>query len=212
MEHEGALVRVLKADLEGLAEAAATVKRGGVICYPTDTLYGVGCDPANESAVSRTMRVKGNRTKPMPILVKDLATATKFAYIPGKARKLATAFWPGPLTMVVRAREALPTSLIPEGKVGIRSPKHQFCLKLLELCMGGLVGTSANLTGQPPATTAEEALNQIGDQVELILDDGKASIGVASTVIDLTTPKLSVLREGPLGREQILRALRSHSY
>ena len=206
------MARVLKADLECLAEAAATVRKGGVICYPTDTLYGLGCDPANESAVRRTMRIKGDRTKPMPILVKDLASAEKFAYIPQKARKLAAIFWPGPLTIVVRAREALPKLLIPEAKVGIRSPKHAYCLKLLELCMGGLVGTSANLSGQPPATTAEEVLDQIGDQVELVLDGGKVPLGVASTVIDLTAPKLSLLREGPVGREEILRALRSHSY
>ena len=203
------LVKVFKADVEGLAEAAATVANGGVVCYPTDTLYGLGCDPLNTQAVKRTMEAKGPRSKPMPILVKDLATAEKFAYLPDRARRLAQAFWPGPLTMVLQAREVLPTNLISEAKVGIRSPKHQICLKLLELCSGGLVGTSANLSGRSPATTAEEALNQLGNHVDLILDGGRASLGVASTVIDLTKPRLTVLREGPLGREEILNALRS---
>jgi len=203
------VVKIFKADLEGLAEAAATIANGGIVCYPTDTLYGLGCDPLNTQAVRRTMDAKGARSKPMPILVKDLATAEKFAYVSDKARRLAQAFWPGPLTIILQAREVLPTSLISQGKVGIRSPKHQICLKLLGLCSGQLVGTSANLTGRPPATTAKEALNQLGDHVDLILDDGRVSLGVASTVIDLTKPRLKVLREGPLGREEMVNVLRS---
>ena len=202
------MVRVFKADVEGLAEAAVAVAKGGVICYPTDTLYGLGCDPLNARAVRRTMEAKGRGPKPMPILVRDLATARKFAYVPGKAEKLAQGFWPGPLTMVLQAREGLPQDLISEGKVGVRSPKHPICLDLLQLCSGGLVGTSANLTGRTPATTAEEVLSQLGDRVDLILDGGKVPLGVASTVIDLTQPKLVVLREGPLGREEMLKCLR----
>jgi L-threonylcarbamoyladenylate synthase len=202
------LVKVLKADVEGLAEAAATVANGGVICYPTDTLYGLGCDPLNVHAVKRTIEAKGPRTKPMPILVKDLATAEKFAYVSDRAKRLAQKFWPGPLTMVLQAREVLPTILVSERKVGVRSPKHPICLDLLELCSGGLVGTSANLTGRRPATTAEEALNQLGDRIDLILDSGRVPLGVASTVVDLTQPGLTILREGPLGREEILKTLR----
>ena len=202
------MAKVLKSDLDGIAEAAATVAKGGVICYPTDTLYGLGCDPMNATAVRRTLEAKGPRTKPMPILVKDLAAAERFAHMPERARKLAQLFWPGPLTMVLQAREVLPKILIPEGKVGVRSPKHQICLKLLEICSGGLVGTSANLTGMPPATTADEALSQLGDHVDLIIDGGRVPVGVGSTVIDLTMPRFSLLREGPVGREEIFDALR----
>jgi L-threonylcarbamoyladenylate synthase len=204
------LAQILKANLEGLARAARIVAAGGVICYPTDTLYGLGCDPLNPSAIKRTVEAKGDRTKPMPVLVKDLAIAEKFAYIPHRARRLAAVFWPGPLTIVLQARELLPAILVPEGKVGIRSPRHAICLELLELCSGALVGTSANLTGNAPATTAEEALQQIGDGVDIILDGGKAPLGVASTVVDLTKQTFTVLREGPLGREQLLRSLRHH--
>ena len=203
------MAKVLKADLDGVAEAAAIVAKGGVICYPTDTLYGLGCDPMNAFAVERTMDAKGPRTRPMPILVNDLVAVERFAYVPERARKLAKLFWPGPLTMVLQAREALPKILIPERKVGVRSPKHHACLKLLELCSGGLVGTSANLTGRPPATTAEEALSQLGDRVDLIIDGGRVPVGVASTVVDLTMPRFSLLREGPVSREEILDVLRS---
>lgn len=202
------MVEVLKANLEGLARAARVVAGGGVICYPTDTLYGLGCDPLNARAVKRTVEAKGDRTKPMPVLVRDLAAAGKLAHVPDRARRLAHAFWPGPLTMVLQAREVLPAILIPDMKVGIRSPKHPVCLDLLGLCSGALVGTSANLTGKPPATTAEEALDQIGDHVDIILDGGRVPLGVASTVVDLTKPKLTILREGPLDRKQLLRTLR----
>ena len=204
-------MKLVKANVEGLAEAAGVVLNGGVICYPTDTLYGLGCDPLNARAVKRTMDAKGPRTKPMPILVRDLPTAEKFANVPPRAKKLAQTFWPGPLTMVLEARDILPAILVPEGKVGLRAPKHPICLNLLELCSGGLVGTSANLTGRPPATTAEEALNQLGDQVDLILDGGRVPIGVASTVIDLTKPGIMILREGPLGREEMLSVLRKRN-
>ena len=201
-------MRLFKADVEGLAEAAATVAKGGVICYPTDTLYALGCDPLDARAVERTMEVKGREAKPMPILVKDLPTAGKFAHVPDRAKRLAQAFWPGPLTLILPAKERVPAILTPEGKVGVRSPKHRICLNLLELCSGGLVGTSANLTGRAPATTADEVLNQLGDRVDLILDGGKVPLGIASTVIDLTQRRIIVLREGPVGREEILRSLR----
>jgi len=202
------LVRLFKADVDGLAEAAAAVANGSVICYPTDTLYGLGCDPFNDQAVRRTKEAKGRGAKPMPILVKDLAAAEKFAYLTLRAKKLAQEFWPGPLTMVLQAREGLPAILISEGNVGVRSPKHPICLDLLELCSGGLVGTSANLSGRAPATTAEEVVAQLGERVDLILDGGRVPIGVASTVVDLTRPKLVIIREGPVGREEILKSLR----
>jgi len=204
------LVEVVEADLDGLSKAARVVANGGVICYPTDTVYGLGCDPLNASAVTRALEAKGSRTKPMPVLVKGLAAAEKFAYVSTRARKLAEIFWPGPLTLILKARQVLPAALIAEGKVGVRSPNHPVCLNLLDLCSGALVGTSANVTGKAPASTAEEALRQIGRNVDLILDGGRALLGVASTVVDLTEPGFRILREGPLGRNQLLRSLRRH--
>jgi len=147
----------LKVDLEGLTQAADAVAKGGVICYPTDTLYGLGCDPLNPLAVERTMRVKGDRTKPMPVLVKSLEEADELAYFSQRAKLLAAKFWPGPLTLVLDGRDSLPRILAPEGKIGLRSPNHSICLNLLGLCSGKLIGTSANRTGRPPATTAKQA-------------------------------------------------------
>ena len=203
------LAKLFKADLEGLAEAAAIVANGGVICYPTDTLYGLGCDPLSTEAVRRTKEAKGRGAKPMPILVKDLETAKRFAYVSDRAKRLAQRFWPGPLTMVLKARDGLPAILVPEGKVGVRSPRHPVCLDLLELCSGGLVGTSANLAGRTPATTAEAVLNQLGARVDLVLDGGPVPLGLASTVVDLTQSNFVIIREGPLGREELMNSLRN---
>lgn len=202
------LVRVLKADLEGLAAAAEVVARGGVICYPTDTVYGLGCDPLNTLAVEKAVQAKGSRTKPVPILVKGVEDAEKLAHVSERAKKLARKFWPGPLTIVLPAKDAIPKTLSPDGTIGLRSPKHPICLDLLALCSGALVGTSANLTGKPPATSAKQVAKDLGDRVDLILDGGRSPIGVASTVIDLTEARTRILRDGPVGKAEIMRCLR----
>lgn len=205
---DDSLVRVLKADLNGLAAAANAIREGGIICYPTDTVYGLGCDPLNESAVERTMRAKGDRRKPMPILVKAIEDAQRLANVSKRAAKLAEEFWPGPLTMVLSALKVVPATLARDGKVGLRSPKHAICHELLGLCSGMLVGTSANLTGKPAAVSADEVLKQLGARVDIVLDGGISPLGISSTVVDLTHPRLSLVREGPIGMAEIVRCLR----
>lgn len=202
------LVRLLKADLEGLTAAAKVVAAGGLICFPTDTVYGLGCDPKNVSAVESIRKVKGGRTKPMPVLVKDLECARTLAYLSDGAQKLAAEFWPGPLTIIQLAKKTVPDILVPDRTVGLRSPNHAICLELLSLCSGYLLGTSANLTGHPPAISAEEAVSLLGDLVDVVLDGGRSPLGVSSTVVDLTKKSLTILREGPIGREEILRCLK----
>ena len=205
------MVRVIKADLEGLVVAAETVTKGGLICYPTDTLYGLGCDPFNTPAIVKTIVAKGKRDKAMPVLVKSIDDAERLAFFSESARRLTDAYWPGPLTLVLPARDELSSALSPERTVGLRSPKHAICQQLLGLCSGYLVGTSANLTGKPPATSAEEIVNQLGDRVDIVLDGGRSPVGVASTVVDLTREHLVVLREGPIARAEVLRCLKQRS-
>jgi L-threonylcarbamoyladenylate synthase len=202
------LVPIIKADLEGLAKAAAVIAEGGIICYPTDTVYGLGCNPLNASATERVAIAKGGRTKPMPVLVKQIQDAERLGYISENGRKLAQEFWPGPLTIVVRAKGLLPKIIAPNGTVGLRSPKHAICLDLLGLCSGVLVGTSANRAGRAPATTAADAASVFGDGVDLVLDGGKSPLGMASTVVDLTKKRLAILREGPVGKKDLLKCLR----
>ena len=200
----------MKATLEGLTAAADTVAKGGLVCYPTDTVYGLGCDPLNSSAIERAMRAKGERTKPMPILVKGLEDAERLAFVSERVSRVVDAFWPGPLTIVLPAREILPRILAPAGTVGLRSPKHAICQNLLGLCSGALVGTSANLTGRAPALSVDQVVRELGERVDLILDGGTVPIGVSSTVVDLTRSKLRIIREGPIARAEILRHLRAN--
>ena len=202
------MVRVLKADLEGLAEASRTVAKGGLVCYPTDTLYGLGCDPLNPSAVERALSAKGPRTKPMPVLVRTTEDAERLADMSEGAIRLANKFWPGPLTIVVHAKVSVPKVLAPDRTIGVRSPNHAICQQLLALCSGFLTGTSANLTRKPAATSAQEVLHQLGERVDIILDAGKSPLGIASTVVDLTKSKLILPREGPISRREIISCLK----
>ncbi len=203
------MARVVKPDLEGLTAAAESVAQGGVICYPTDTVYGLGCDPFNGSAITKTISAKGKRTKVMPVLVTDDVVAERLAYFSQSARKLADRFWPGPLTIVLRARDDVPSILAPQRTVGVRSPKHAICQQLLRLCSGCLVGTSANLTGMPPAVSIDQIINQLGDRVNIVLDGGRSPMGVSSTVVDLTETRIRIVREGPVGKAEILQTLKS---
>jgi L-threonylcarbamoyladenylate synthase len=205
------MVRVIKPDLEGLAVAAETVTKGGLVCYPTDTVYGLGCDPFNTPAIVKTMAAKGRPDKAMPVLVRNTDDAGRLAFFSESARRLADAYWPGPLTIVLPAREDLPSALSPKRTIGLRAPKHAICQQLLGLCSGYLVGTSANLAGELPATSAEEIVNQLGDRVDIVLDGGRSPLGVASTVVDLTGEHIVVLREGPIARADVVRCLKQRS-
>ena len=204
------MVRILRADPEGFEEAAAAVSDGKLVCYPTDTVYGLGCDPFNVEALDALIRAKGDRTKPLPILVRGLDEAEKLGRVSDKAKLLAEEFWPGPLTIILHSRDRIPVLVARKGTIGVRSPNNSICLNLLTLCGGSLVGTSANLSGQTPATSANEAASQLGNRVEVILDGGRSTLGIASTVVDVSS-ELIVLRKGPISREELLRCLRKHS-
>ncbi len=202
------MVRVVKADMDGLELAAKLIADGGIIGYPTDTVYGLGCDPFSQHAVERVMEAKGDRKKPLPVLVKTVQDGQRIAEFPENAARLATRFWPGPLTIVLKAKTVVSKVLAPSGTIGVRSPKHVTCLNLLGLCSGYLVGTSANQTGKAPATTAEEVVTGLGEKIDLVVDGGRAPLGVSSTVIDLSS-NFTVIREGPISRETLLNCLRS---
>jgi L-threonylcarbamoyladenylate synthase len=188
--------------------AAQTVVKGGLVCYPTDTVYGLGCDPLNPAAVEKAIAAKEKRAKPMPVLVRAANDAKQLTDFSESAERLTNRFWPGPITIVLSAKDRVPSILAPQRTLGVRSPKHAVCQQLLGLCSGYLVGTSANLSGRPPATSAAEVEDQLGDRVDIILDAGKSSLGVASTVVDLTKPRLTIVREGPIAKAEILRCLR----
>ena len=188
--------------------ASRIVKDGGLVVYPTDTVYGLGCDPFNIKGVKRIFRVKGERRKPLPILASSIDSVEKIAFLSQEAKKIAKWFWPGPLTLVVPRKPTLPDLVTCElNSVGVRVPKHDVALQLISLSNGLLVGTSANKTGEKPPRTAHEATQQLGEEVDVILDGGPATLGVPSTVVDLTSKKLRILREGPISFKEISEVL-----
>lgn len=194
---------------EAVSEASLVVSSGGLIVYPTDTVYGLGADPFNEAAVERVFEAKRREAKPMPVLVSSVEAARRIAYVSAEAEALIEAFWPGPLTIVLPSRGLLP-SRVSAGlsSIGVRMPSHGVALRLIEACGGLLVGTSANISGRQPPRTVEEALAQLGDAVDLALDAGPATYGRPSTVVELTDGGLKLIREGALSWSEIARVLR----
>lgn len=186
--------------------AVHAVARGEVIVIPTDTVYGVGADAFNPDAVERVLAAKGRgRQMPPPVLIPAVATVAGLARdVPDTAMALMKEFWPGPLTVIVWAQLSLAWDLgDTNGTVALRVPDHAAALTLLTRT-GPLAVTSANKTGQPAATTAEDALDQLGAAVSVILDAGDSPLGVASTIVDATGPALRIVRDGGVSREQMV--------
>jgi len=199
---------VLKATKNNILVAAQIVKRGGLAVYPTETVYGLGCDPFNVEAVKRILDVKGERNKPLPVLAASIADAGKVAFISPNGRRLAVKFWPGKLTMVFPKKPDFP-DVVTFGldSVGLRIPDNDVALRLLGLCGGLLIGSSANRTGEEPPRRVQEISGELKEMVDVVLDGGAAAQGMPSTVADLTSEKPRILREGPISLKDILDAL-----
>ena len=186
-------------------QAALAVRRGQLVVLPTDTVYGIGCDAFDPAAVRALLAAKGRgRDMPPPVLISAATTADALAVgIPGYARSLMEAFWPGALTIVARQQESLQWDLgETNGTVAVRMPDDELALALLERT-GPLAVSSANTTGEPPASTAAEALEMLGDDVAAYVDGGAAREAAASTIVDVTGERPRVLREGGITREQL---------
>ena len=199
---------VLEATETNIKSAAQVVKKGGLVVYPTETVYGLGCDPLNVQAVKHLIAVKGEREKPLPILAATIEDAEKVAYIPQSGRRLAAKFWPGPLTIVFQKKPVL-SDVVTFGlnTVGMRIPDNNVALELIRLSGGLLVGSSANRTGETPPRNIEETSEQLAGRVDVVLDGGPTVQGKPSTVVDLTSEKPRILREGPVSLKEILDAL-----
>jgi L-threonylcarbamoyladenylate synthase len=202
----GKNMQILRATADNLAVASQILADGGLVAFPTDTVYGLGCNPFNVKALKRLFKVKGERDKPLPILASDVESIEKIAFLSEKARKIAARFWPGPLTLVLPKKTALPeTATCNLNSVGVRIPKHDVVLRLIHLSNGLLVGTSANKTGAKPPCTAQEVAEQLREEVDVILDGGTTSLGISSTVVDFTQEKPKILRKGPIRLEEIMK-------
>lgn len=188
-----------------LGRAAKAVRDGLVVVLPTDTVYGVGADAFDVVAVAMVLAAKHRgREMPPPVLVPDARTVEGLALdVPMYARILMRQFWPGPLTLVLRAQPSLRWDLgETNGTVALRMPDDEVALALLAE-VGPMAVTSANVTGQPPATTGREALDQLGGAVAVYLEDGPRMGGLPSTILDCTGEEPVVLRAGALSVEDV---------
>jgi L-threonylcarbamoyladenylate synthase len=195
--------RLLTAATENIAEAAAVIKKGGLVVYPTDTVYGLGCDPFNGTAVESLLRVKGERDKPLPILAYSMDDVERVAELPERARKFGERHWPGPLTLVLLRKNLPEVVTLSSTTVGVRIPNNAIALMLLKLSGGLLVGTSANKSGEPPPCTALEAYERLEDEVDVVLDGGPSELKASSTVLDLTSHTPRILRAGALSLKEL---------
>jgi L-threonylcarbamoyladenylate synthase len=195
-----------------LETAITSMQHGGVIAFPTDTVYGIGASLSHEAALARIFDIKGRASdKPLPILVAHPGEISKVANdADPHLLHLAAQFWPGPLTVVLRGRDALPAEVkAPDGTIGVRVPDHSVALTIAQRNGGAIAVTSANRSGQPPACTAEEIRDQLGDDVDVILDGGIAPCGLPSTVIRREGDTIIVIREGAISTSRILEAWQS---
>jgi tRNA threonylcarbamoyl adenosine modification protein (Sua5/YciO/YrdC/YwlC family) len=199
--------------MAGMRLARVALAKGELVVIPTDTVYGVAADAFTPSAVDKLLAAKGRgRVSPPPVLIPNVATMDALASsVPDKIRAVAEKFWPGGLTIILDAQPSLAWDLgDTDGTVALRVPNHPVTLELLSET-GPLAVSSANLTGQPAATTAEDALVQLGARVELYLDGG-ASATTASTIIDATglargTGQVRILRDGAVSAAELREIL-----
>jgi len=203
-------MKLVKDDDRGLRDAALVLRNGGVVIYPTETVYGLGCEPSDPDATRRVCEIKGRADKPLPLICADTTSARRVVEFNSSAEKLVERFWPGPLSLVLPTKVEYPTWVTHhKTTLAVRVPGHEAARRLAGLCGGVLVSTSANRSGEAPSRTAQGAIEQIGSKVDIVVDGGITPGGEPSTVLDLSSEELWVLRSGPVSSEAILKALRA---
>jgi L-threonylcarbamoyladenylate synthase len=190
---------------DAIQQALKVLQAGGLVAFPTDTVYGVGALAFDDKAVESIYKAKDRPIeKAIPVLIGDAEDITKISSgVPLIAKKLAERFWPGPLTIVVPKHLSLPDSVSATNTVGVRVPDHVVARSVLRAA-GPMAVTSANLSGQPSPSTAQEVFAQLNGRIALIVDGGKTPGGVPSTLVDCTGPQPIVVRQGPISLNQIL--------
>lgn len=201
---------VIRADApEAIERAVEVLAAGGLVAFPTDTVYGLAAHPENRRAVAHIYEVKQrSHRSPIALLLSDEAPLSRVTIFPEAARPLIRRFWPGGLTLVLPRTEAVSEEISPEPTVGVRIPNLRLAIDLIRAAGGVLAVTSANRSGNPPALTADEVLEEVGGQIELIVDGGSCWGGVPSTVLDCTVWPPAVLRHGAVPEEAIRATLK----
>ena len=191
-----------------ISYAVDVLQHGGLVAFPTDTVYGLAALPFKSEYVEGLFSAKGrNNSRAIAILIGDYPDLQRVVFdFDEKSMRLARRFWPGPLTLVVPKVTSLPEELSPDATIGVRMPDHPVALALLRR-VGPLAVSSANISGQENANTAEEVHRQLNGRVHLILDGGKTAGGVPSTVVDCISDTLTILRQGPISLAALQEAL-----
>ncbi len=189
--------------------AAEIIRRGGLIAFRTDTFYGLGVDPSNQTALQALRNLKGREAaKPILLLISDAGAVDRFLAFRSSLFELAALnYWPGPLTLVGQAVRELPEALTAgTNTIGIRLPSDATVRKLVRACGGALTATSANPAGEPPARTAEQVAAYFPKGIDLIIDDGDVGEVEASTVLDVSGTEPRLIREGAITHAELLKS------
>jgi L-threonylcarbamoyladenylate synthase len=195
--------------LSQVEKAVAVLRNGGVIAIPTDTLYALTAAADDAAAVRRVFAIKGRKQgRPLPLFVSGVEMAARVAELNDAARRLATKFWPGQLTIVVSKRKDYDSEALAGSQtVGLRVPDNAVARAVVEALDGPVTGTSANLSGGPNPVSAAEVRRQLGERIDLIIDAGPCDHGVASTIVDCTGEQPVILRQGAIAADRIMAAL-----
>ena len=198
---------VVPATSEAVAEAARLLRDGNLVAFPTETVYGLGGDARSETAVARIFAAKGRpRFNPLIVHVPGLTEAEPLAEFDTRARESARRFWPGPLTLVLRRRADAELSLLASAgldTVALRAPAHPVAQQLLRAAARPIAAPSANRSGRVSPTMAAHVAAELGTDVSLVLDDGACTVGLESTILDLTSGVPMLLRPGGVTREDL---------
>jgi L-threonylcarbamoyladenylate synthase len=199
----------LRPDVAAMADVVDILRSGGVVAYPTDTMYGLAVDPRNDAAVEHLFEVKArDRTAAVALIAGDVAQAQEAGMFGASELVLARAFWPGPLTIVVPASRRLSPSLTGGLQtVGVRVPAHAVAQALASAFAACITATSANLSGRPPALTADEVAAALGSRVEAVIDAGPAPGGAPSTIVEIVNHRPVLRRSGAIAWDRVLESL-----
>ena len=200
---------ILQPTEENLILSAEMIKRGELVAFPTETVYGLGADGLNVEACRKIFEAKGRPSdKPLSLHVASLEMVDRVAQVSAQAEKLFERFCPGALTIILPKNKIVP-DFVTSGRasVGIRIPANEVALSLIRLSGTPIAAPSANLSNLPPPKTAREVLENLSGRVEIILDGGQCEFGISSTIIDLTTSEPKILRHGAIADKKILEVL-----
>ena len=184
-----------------IKKAASFLRTGGLVAFPTETVYGIAANMLDKDAIKKVYRIKNrSKDKPLTIHIADVEMVKRMVGgIPSNAKKLITKFWPGPLTLVLKDKTG--------KKMGFRMPDNKIAFLLIKEAAVPVVAPSANISGRRPPTNAQEVLKNLSGKIEMVLDGGATQIGIESTVVDLSGQRYRILREGAISKEEIKEAL-----